>query len=252
MSKYTCSKCNFTSSTKGNVKRHIENLCNGAEIIEDIVKLSCDVCCKEFDTKTLLTQHKKVCICKKVDMVRKNLNSDDLDVINKRTEELLNLVSSLTKTVESMGSEIAYLKSKVEKLEKSNNKIFETFTEEQVDESNELLECKYETLKTHIAKNYDDLYSKLEPQKYEEGKVDLSIRVSIIEGNNVVGGCIANENNVRVPLENGKIKELEYGKVNFVIKQKKCRNTVAFRMLKTKDCYCSKHFDPEQGVQVDV
>lgn len=115
MSSYNCSKCNYTSNTKGLTKKHIENTkCTGATLIENIVKVPCEICSKEFDTERLLANHKKKCFEKKV--VIQSTYADP-SVIENIIKKLTDMVAKLGEQVISLELENATLNKRIEKLE---------------------------------------------------------------------------------------------------------------------------------------
>jgi len=61
---FGCSICEYISSKKGNVTRHIKTKkgCNIGEVVEIPVEIRCDFCNKNFSTKEILKEHqKKIC-----------------------------------------------------------------------------------------------------------------------------------------------------------------------------------------------
>ena len=66
---FSCSKCNYTSSIKANIKKHIsnKNKCGEgiSEIIEVPVDINCEHCNKTFATGPSMKRHLKICKVKK-------------------------------------------------------------------------------------------------------------------------------------------------------------------------------------------
>lgn len=116
MTSYRCSKCDFSRSIKGYVTQHIKKTtgCSGAELIEHIVKVQCEICNKEFDNEQLLKIHKKVCVEKKA-LVK--FQFEDPDEMNRKIDVLTNLVMNINNKCERLEEENKDLKKRLEKLE---------------------------------------------------------------------------------------------------------------------------------------
>ena len=253
MSTYNCSKCGFSTKIKGNLKRHILNVCNDGDIIENIVKVKCDICDKEYQTEVLLNQHKKVCVQKKTVTVREFTDSD---AVHSEMELLKKVIMSVSASNEHLSKQLIETTKRIEKLEKSINKEkqdqkrgFEELTVEQVDD--DALACVNERIRTHVATDYEDLLKHDDKKNYEKNKLSIQKLVSILDkSGKILSGCIASENGVKIVTDKGE-KKLPYGDLSFVISRKSCRNEPKFRVLKTELCYCSNHFNEEKGEPLD-
>lgn len=115
MTTYKCSKCDFERSIKGYVSQHISKnvKCQGAELIENILKVKCEVCGKEFDNESLLKVHRGRCIEKKAFVQKAYVDPETVsqslniftDIIKKHEVRLLQLEeanSMLIKRIEKL------------------------------------------------------------------------------------------------------------------------------------------------------
>lgn len=121
MSVYKCSECNLTSKVKGNIKRHIITMCKEAKLIEDVVKVKCEICNKEYNTEFLLKQHKKVCFVKKAVLVTDYIGKEEIDLTIKNMMALIednkNMINLLIKENRISNDTNKELLKRVEKLE---------------------------------------------------------------------------------------------------------------------------------------
>lgn len=161
MSSYKCSKCDYTSCTKGLTKKHIDNVskCKGADLLEDIVKVKCSVCNKEFDTEKLMTQHRKKCIKKKTLIVPQYL--DPIQVEN-GLKTFGNLLLDAIKRIETLEEENNDLMKRLEKLEGT--------TEEEDNEEENDDPCQYFKLIKFIPTSRDQVKSVLRENEIEDMK----------------------------------------------------------------------------------
>lgn len=128
MSSYTCSNCNHTSNSKWNLKKHIEVVCPNSSVIENIVKLSCSICDKQFTSEKYLKQHQKNCMEKKALIVKEYVGAENINdtinimkttikSLNEKIEKSVKRIDELEKDVKELRSENEKLKSKKEKTE---------------------------------------------------------------------------------------------------------------------------------------
>lgn len=161
MSTFYCSKCSYKSQTKSNTKSHIKNNCEGASVIAEIVKLSCNICYKEYETKYSLDNHKKnYCLKKKTTVVEKVGDKD----------EIIKMISNLSTVVNCLAADINEIKTSVKSLDARLN-ILESNNKPQVASNNkyEILNqdednlCDHKVEKSFVPTNYQlikDIYKK--------------------------------------------------------------------------------------------
>lgn len=245
MTTFKCSSCDFTSKVKGNVKRHIINLCNGAEIIENIVKVKCDICDKEYTTELLLQQHKKVCVAKKTHIVKDYINADELV---EQMNEMKKLLASLALTNERIATENKELVKRVEKIEEElkttknrQKKGFEEL-EEDADEC-----CCYKSYKTVKPQSFEDYLELAFPKEFKEGCMKPKF-AEFINKTGEFQSCKLGED-IKVYGDDGKpTKEvLEYGNTIIVYDVVDCNNSARFKVSKSGKHYCDGHFDENTG-----
>ena len=60
---FICSNCNYKSSVKCNIKKHISNIiiCNNASILTVFAEFKCEHCNKKFSTRQNLNRHINTC-----------------------------------------------------------------------------------------------------------------------------------------------------------------------------------------------
>ena len=91
---FACSVCQYTSSKKENVLRHINKKkgCGSGirEIVEIPIEIKCEFCNKHFATVTSLTRHQKDSCKSKVEILEKQLKAatDKIKEANEKNKEL--------------------------------------------------------------------------------------------------------------------------------------------------------------------
>ena len=88
MVEYSCSECNYTSSQKGHVKRHVNknNKCGeNPQIVVVETRVHCQYCDKELKSIYTLTRHKKICKSKELLDAHKEIEELKLKLANKST-----------------------------------------------------------------------------------------------------------------------------------------------------------------------
>ena len=244
MSNYKCSKCGMESKVKGNVNRHIENKCPGAELIEELVKLQCDVCNKEYCTDKALKIHKATCFKKKAVVVNNFIDAEEVKELIKKQGIL---ITSLSNSVEYLMEENKELKQRIEKLE-FGKKVADDNKKKGYEEIEEECEdtCSLKLIKTFMPKNFDECDIKFEKFGHKNKNVDgwegLVLINGKIEGAKIMEKGIKLKNNDKV---------LKYGDISVIYSRQNCLEDPMYRIIKTGECYCKKHFDTETGVPIN-
>lgn len=251
MTSYKCSKCDFSRGIKGYVTQHIKKTikCKGAELIEDIVKVECEVCDKEFDNEELLKMHRKCCVQKKA-LVK--IHYEDPDDINNKMDILTNLVTLINTKCEVLMEENKNLKKRIERLEggikiANDNKQRGYEELEEIDEDDEnadISPCYSSTLDIFNPQKYKEILKKFDRKNYKQGKLITRFTglQMVDKKGNIVDGIEASENGIF----DGK-KKYEYGDTTLLIKEVECPYPAKYRHFKTNECYCTKHFDLDTG-----
>lgn len=243
MSVYKCSKCDYSTKIKGNIKIHLKSLkCMGASSIEQINMISCDICNKEFENETYLKSHKKICVEKKTCTI---ITYADSDEINKEILELKNLIKSLYETIVETRNELKDLTKRLEKYEKVKAKEDSDKKKgyEEVDGSNNacsVINRKFETFRS--MELLDDKLSKI--KTFEKSRDGYWLPKVYYKEKTYIGKALYDFIRIEV---NGKDVELTYENAPIIMKEKVCREDGTYRVIKTGECYCMKHFDEETG-----
>lgn len=115
--KFACSICNYQSSVKVNVERHINkiNKCGEgiAELIEIPIEISCEYCNKLFNTESSMKRHLKICKIKEIHEVDKKDN--EIKLLKQKLEEMsrqLTLKSNTTSSTSSISNFIYLLQER--------------------------------------------------------------------------------------------------------------------------------------------
>jgi len=105
---------------KGYTTQHIKKNreCKGAEIIENIVKVQCEICNKEFDNENLLNTHMKSCIEKKA-LVQ--ILYADPETMLKNYQQLSSLMRILVEKTTALEEENKNLSKRLQKIEKQQD-----------------------------------------------------------------------------------------------------------------------------------
>lgn len=163
MSEYKCSKCDYKSKTKWNVKNHIDRVCKGATLEENIIKVDCVICGKMFDTIKLLEQHKERCFEKRTITVSKFLDPEKTEetmaIIMTLISDLQNDNKELIKANKELAKEVNVLTKRIEILEehKSKNGAEPIKNDPDVGEAM----CEYSkkiTFKPTSRRNFEEMY----------------------------------------------------------------------------------------------
>lgn len=117
MSNYKCSCCEYTSKTKWNVQSHISKVCKEAELIEEIIKVPCSICSKQFNTERLLAQHMEKCIEKKAFV---KIEYADPEAVNLKISSMNAVIKTLMEQNEQLKITNEEILKRLEKLENIN------------------------------------------------------------------------------------------------------------------------------------
>ena len=150
MSKYSCSLCDYTSKTKWNVKNHINKTCTGAVLEEELIKVKCEVCNKEFDTEKSLKTHKATCIPKRALVEISYANPIEMQ---EKYDILTSVVKTLIDKCGTLEDENKHLMKRIEKLEKTNKNSkdgYEDLTENEV-----IYDCEFREDETYEPLSFD-------------------------------------------------------------------------------------------------
>ncbi len=83
---YKCSVCNFTSSYKVAIERHItkQKKCGENQVVIEIpIDIKCEYCNKSYKTKEVLIKHFKICKTKNIQNDVLNTNEDTQSLLDK-------------------------------------------------------------------------------------------------------------------------------------------------------------------------
>lgn len=254
MSSYKCSLCNHVSNNKDNLKKHIAKVCGKeAKLIEEIVKLECDLCNKTFDTEKLLSQHKERCFKKRSIIITAYTDTNKVEAWMENT---MKLIESLRMDNEKLANENKDLKKRIEKLEGSikvenDNKQrgYEELEEiDEDDEDTEINPCYSSTLDIFNPKKYKEILKKFDRKNYKQGKLITRFTglQMVDKKGNIVDGIEASENGIF----DGKQK-FAYGDTTLLIREIECPYPAKYRHFKTNECYCEKHFDLDTGKPIE-
>lgn len=179
MSNYSCSNCGLKSKVKGNIKRHIINIeeCKKASIVEDVKKVKCVVCEKEYNTELLLKQHQKVCVAKKAIVVDKFKDSDE---IMKKINDLTKIVDMLIISNDKLLNENKELKSRLDKLQEKFKKEKENLVE--LEEEREEI-CQYDVNKGPRVTNKKELFKYFKQEPYLGARFQFLVNDRVEVGN---------------------------------------------------------------------
>lgn len=232
MTSYKCSNCDFTRSIKGYVTQHISKTvkCTGSIIIEDIIKVKCEICEKEFDNSNLLNTHRKKCIEKKALITP---IYTDPNAVN----EALKIFTDILRKYEA---ENADLKRRVEKLEKANIDSKRGFTE-----INGNFKCEFTKPLYYIPKDFETVLENTFPDGKSPARFKIA-SVSIIGTNEVYDGNVT-PNGIKVE-ENVYLFEKKRGHkyagdLQVCIDEEKCENKAKYLVGEenTGLYYCEDH-----------
>lgn len=252
MSKYSCSKCGFTSLTKGTTKTHCTNKCKGSRLIENIVLVKCEICGKECETEKLMMLHKNNCVKKRVEIINEDTNGD----LKKQNTEIMNMILSIRNELEKIREENKELKQRIEKIEGAkkvaddNRKKGYEEIEDTIIEDGEEVEnytgCFYQKDITFTPKNYEEILKEFDTENYKKNERKLKINVNLFIKNNTIGATAYPSEIV-----DNDGKKYKYGNTELYIKNVDCTRRAKYRVIKNGECYCMKHFNPETGSTVD-
>lgn len=242
MSSYKCSKCDYYSEVKGNVKRHISNMCDGAQLIEDTVKLKCDICNKEYKTELSLITHKKGCVAKKAVVVKEYI--DAVEVMDK-IKSLTLLVNSLLTSNEQVINENKDLKKRLDRLEKEKKKSSDGF--EAVSEEYCSKKCSHRDL---VEEEIKDKAQICEVFKIEnEGSLSMGVPISVIENGLTKDAKVFHS---RIDIINSdqsyyfepEGKKKHVNKLKIIVRKIRCKEIVTLEKKMENDIFifsCEKH-----------
>jgi len=241
MSSYKCSKCNYTSNTKGLVKKHIDNVskCEGAELLEEIVKVQCDICNKEFDTLKGLEEHKKRCIKKKTIVATEFINPEKVE---KGMMSMGDILLKVVKRVEMLEQENKELKKRLEKLEeKKKESVDSEDSEDLEEEEDDDAFCEHSKPHNFIPFTYENVVYNFNMFNCEdfnnvqitvEGQRDIIMEGSVTKHYIEVGGV----EYFYLPQSGLKKRGKKYTDELKIVLVNHCQN----KKLKGKD-YCAEH-----------
>lgn len=111
MATFTCSKCEYSTKTKGNLVSHISKVkkCEGAEIVSDGKTADCPICKKSFETEKYLSTHLTKCKPKRAFPEAPNA---DMSLLLSKMEDMATMI-------EKLAHENSLLRIRVDKLEKN-------------------------------------------------------------------------------------------------------------------------------------
>ncbi len=180
MSSYKCSKCDYNSKTKGLVTKHIKTVkkCVGASLIEDIVKVKCEICNKEFDTDRLLANHRQICLEKKAIVVN---NYVDPKAVENSIVILTSVVKNLSEKLIKIELENDQLKKRLDKLENKHKTIQPKYQECDPDQ-----QCGFGDKITFIPVSRNQVVQIAKECKNEDDTLPMTLegqRSNIVEGN---------------------------------------------------------------------
>jgi hypothetical protein len=252
MSRYYCGNCGHNTDVKANMNKHIKTKkCQGADVREEVLKVKCDICEKEFHTEFLLNAHKKGCFEKKTVAVPTYINKEEID---EEVNTLKLLIKSMRIMINDLKEDNKETNKRLEKLEQTyqitkNNrsKGFEILSKEQIDEIPE--QCAKVKFETIVIEKYDDLLGVLD-QKYFM-QANTKAKVGFLDKTGEMFYGVATENGISSTTREGKDKKFKFNDVKIVRSQKSCKNEIFYRILKTDQCYCEDHFNPETGKEAD-
>ena len=111
--KYYCEKCDFTCSKESNWKKHLTTAKHMKEINGNVgneqtaVLYECDICNKEFKTKSGLWKHKKKCSIGQGENNTKNTEFDiDKDFLIKMLLKNQDVIEKLTEVMPQLGNQV--------------------------------------------------------------------------------------------------------------------------------------------------
>ncbi len=151
MPEYKCSMCDYKSSVRGHILRHIskKNRCsddiNKLSVIEIKMEIKCEYCNKLYTFKSNLHRHQKTCENKKENY----------------EEEIKNLKEKLA-TVEAICKDLCDINKKYEELKKineKNEKIIDSIVKTATKKI--LGNTPVETIRSQARKKYKDLFKNM-------------------------------------------------------------------------------------------
>lgn len=244
MSSYKCSLCNHVSNNKDNLKKHIAKVCGKeAKLIEEIVKLECDLCNKTFDTEKLLSQHKERCFKKRSIIITAYTDTNKVEAWMENT---MKLIESLRMDNEKLANENKDLKKRIEKLEKDIVDQRENSKKSYVllEEGNEEL-CVVDKFKQISPKDYEEVLMKVHPKIYEKNpNYGQPLNATCLTELGERLHCVCGDD-IKITQSNGKEVRCAYGKVNIIYSFKSCKKECKYKVKKTGNCYCTDHYNEE-------
>lgn len=219
---YKCSLCNYNTTNKNHIKKHLETIkCSKAEVITEESLVECEICNKKFENNVYLNQHKKNCVKKRVVPVIQYENSE---IITNEINDMKKLILLQDKTIENIQKLNNDLIKRIEKLEESKKESKEKI---ELPESDDRIGCETSSETSFIPNSYKQILDKfsangiLDILKDNNYTVDLTIkgfRDQVIDG-------IVGKNSIEVD-----------GKEYYYAKQRGKRCTEDLKIIITKQC----------------
>ena len=245
MSSYNCDKCTYKTTDKAHIKKHNKSAkCSGSSynVIEG--KAVCDICNKEFETAQYLVQHRKLCIEKKTKIIEKFMDSKSImDTIN----ELKNIISCQNEIISKISKNSSELIKRIEKLETKNTERKKGY-DELDDDDDDRPTCNYRKIVSRKFADLENLLSILDKVNYDNGKVVSVFKVRVINlKTKETELCTAKPSGIY-----NYLNELyKYENTEVVKIYNSCQVDSNYKIIKTEECYCTKHFDRENCKSVD-
>jgi hypothetical protein len=255
MKAYECSVCGYSTNARGNANKHLRTKigCDIGKIIEHIEKLECEICNKTFNDEVLLKQHKDNCIKKKALVVNTYTDSKE---IKECITILFSMLQQHEKKFEKLNEENIELKKRIDRLESKHrtesNNIKKGFIKYDVEDENYAYlegECCITKYKKFIPNDFPELLSKCDKKNFDNNMLNSKLSVCILDKNGAEIECKATASAIYSLVDN---KMYEYKKTLVVIKAFKCLDDFIFKIIKTGNCYCTKHFDEESGKPLEI
>lgn len=246
---YKCSKCEYSTDSKGNANKHVrtKNGCEGASVVENIIKIKCAMCEKEFNDEILMKQHKNNCVSKRTLIVEKYR---DIDSVKQWVSDINLIVRDFSKKFELLENENKRLLKLIEKLEGGvrvqNNNKKKGFEQINLEDGEDEILCYGKPI-TKIPTNYDHLLSIVDSKNYKKGKREIEYEVNILDKYGESQAGTASSSGFYL---NGSDKKILYGNFSLLLGNE-CDNSAKYRHFKSQRCYCDEHFNAETGKPIE-
>jgi hypothetical protein len=172
MSNYKCSCCEYTSKTKWNVQSHISKVCKEAELIEEIIKVPCSICSKQFNTERLLAQHMEKCVEKKAFVKIEYANPE---AVNLKMDSMNAIIRTLIDQNEQLKRSNEEILKRLEKLENKNKDPYDEL-------DHESSTCEYFVNEGPAILSYEQVCDFLQISKEDRR---ASMKISVLENGDV-------------------------------------------------------------------